>query len=73
LNISAHSCTCKKNGLTERQPHSLNPFFLQVHEWADMFKDFKASGYDFRVFVKGPGWKSDKVSTENNKHKPLAN
>lgn len=49
-----------KYGLSERQPHSLNPLYLQVHEWGDMFRDFRASGYDFRVFVKAPGWKSDK-------------
>lgn len=50
-----------KYGLTERQPHSLNPIYLQVHEWGEMFRDFRDSGYDFRVFVKGPGWKSDKM------------
>lgn len=42
-------------GLTERQPTSLNPFYLQLHEWGEMFGDFWRSK-DLRVFVKGPGW-----------------
>lgn len=42
-------------GITERQPKSLNPFYLQLHEWVDMFKDFKRSK-DIRVFIKAPTW-----------------
>ncbi|HET8707184.1 MAG TPA: sterol desaturase family protein, partial [Pseudomonadales bacterium] len=46
-------------GIVERQPHSLNPFYLQLHEWIDMFKDYSTSK-DWRVFIKAPGWVSDK-------------
>ena len=42
-------------GLTERQPKSLNPFYLQLHEWVSLFKDFNNSK-DIRVFLKGPNW-----------------
>ncbi len=45
-------------GITERQPRSLNPLFLQLHEWGEMFGDFLRTG-DPRVFVKGPGWVSE--------------
>lgn len=42
-------------GVTERQPDSLNPLYLQLHEWCDMFSDlFKYK--DIRVLYKGPGW-----------------
>lgn len=52
-----------KYGLTAKQPTSLNPFYLQLHEWIDLFRDFRRSG-DFRVFIKGPGWQPPaKVST----------
>jgi len=42
-------------GITERQPKSFNPFYLQIHEWVDMFKDFNRTR-DLRVFYKAPGW-----------------
>ncbi len=42
-------------GITERQPRSLNPFVLQLHEWKDMFGDFLKSR-DPRVFYKDPTW-----------------
>lgn len=42
-------------GITRNQPTSLNPFYLQLHEWQDMFRDFAATR-DWRVFYKGPGW-----------------
>lgn len=42
-------------GLTTKQPHSLNPFYLQLHEWVDLFKDFWRTK-DARVFIKGPTW-----------------
>ena len=45
-------------GITERQPDSLNPLYLQLHEWRDMFADF-VKHRDFRVFIKGPGWVTD--------------
>ncbi len=44
-------------GITERQPHSLNPFYLQLHEWFEMFSDFSRTR-DVRVFIKGPTWAS---------------
>lgn len=47
-----------KYGITERQPSSLNPFYLQLHEWGEMFGDFYKSK-DPRVFVKGPCWFSE--------------
>ena len=27
-------------GLTQKQPSSLNPFYLQLHEWIDLFQRF---------------------------------
>lgn len=50
-------------GLTERQPTSLNPFYLQLHEWGEMFRDFWRSK-DPRVFFKGPGWFAQHYPTE---------
>ncbi len=46
-------------GIVERQPHSLNPFYLQLHEWKALLHDYLASK-DYRVFLKAPGWHSDK-------------
>lgn len=56
-------------GITERQPTSLNPFYLQLHEWTDMFKDFKRTK-DFRVFYKSPTWHGEVAVVESNA--PLA-
>ncbi|MDX1695674.1 MAG: sterol desaturase family protein [Ketobacteraceae bacterium] len=42
-------------GLTAKQPRSLNPFYLQLHEWIDLFRDLKRTR-DVRVLIKGPNW-----------------
>ena len=52
-------------GITERQPTSLNPFYLQLHEWMDMFKDFKRTK-DIRVFYKSPNWHGSEAAVESN-------
>ena len=45
-------------GITERQPTSLNPMYLMLHEWVAMFQD--AWRYrDLRVLFMGPNWKPE--------------
>lgn len=44
-------------GITERQPESLNPVYLQLHGWGEMFADLWRSR-DWRVLVKDPTWLS---------------
>jgi sterol desaturase/sphingolipid hydroxylase (fatty acid hydroxylase superfamily) len=42
-------------GVTRNQPHSLNPIYLQLHEWGNLYRDLKRYR-DWRILIKGPGW-----------------
>jgi sterol desaturase/sphingolipid hydroxylase (fatty acid hydroxylase superfamily) len=54
-----------KYGLTAKQPTSLNPFYLQLHEWVDLYRDFKRTR-DLRIFIKGPDWQPPAKPTAPN-------